>query len=172
MKRRDFACLVITTTTLSGCGLFGGDDPPPPPPPAPPPPPQPAAIKKQPTVVSLTLRAGKDVNLDSTGLPKPVEVTIYQLKGGDVFSKADFFGMDAALGSDLVMADRLMLSPGRTEVYQRKVDDDARYFGVAAAYHDIDNVEWRALYEVARDQTTFMNVILDEEGVTLKKPGL
>lgn len=166
MKRRDIGTMLLAGGILSACGLFGDD--PPPPPPAPPPSP----VKALPTVVSLTFRASENVNPDRYGLPKPVWVTIYRLKAGETFNLADYQGLPSAIDRDLVAADRIFVRPGGTEVYQRKFEDEARFFGLAADYYNIGRVEWRALHEVARDRTTLMNVVLDDQGITLVKPGL
>lgn len=141
--------------TLAACG---GDDPPPPPPP--------------PTIVSLTLKAAPDVNAEPGAPGRPVEVQIFQLSAVNDFLGTDYFalakGADAALGKALVAEERLVLAPGATEVWQRQIDDKARFVGIAAAYRDIGKAQWRAFAEVPRNQTTLLEAKLDAKGVGLR----
>ena len=118
------------------------------------------------------MRAGDKVNPDKDGKPKPVEVSVYQLASDEDFIEADFFSIEEAIGSDLLSVERFTVAPGNTDVYQREFNEDARFFGIIAAYHKIDDTIWRAVQEVPREQTTLFNVTLDEAGVTLGKPGL
>ncbi|BCX16630.1 MAG: hypothetical protein KatS3mg117_0312 [Geminicoccaceae bacterium] len=138
-----------------GLAACGGKPPPPPPP----------------TVVSLTLKAGPDVNPDAAGVAKPVRVRVLRLKTGRSLPEVDFFALDKdpekALGRDLDGADEIVLAPGGTQVWQAKLPDDVKVVGVVAAYQRLDGVAWRAWKEVPRNVTTLLEARLGAKGVEL-----
>ncbi|HMK85282.1 MAG TPA: type VI secretion system lipoprotein TssJ [Steroidobacteraceae bacterium] len=107
----------------------------------PPKPPQPVSVK-------LTIAAGADVNPDSQNRPSPVVIRVYQLKDDAAFKAADFFALydkeQATLGATLVSRQELELAPAEQRTADYSVSPDTRFIGVAAAYRDIRNAEWRA----------------------------
>lgn len=145
---------LLAVPALAACG--GGEPPPPPP---------------APTIVSLTLRAGPDVNPDAAGAAKPVRVRIFQLATGRSLPEADFFALDKdpqkALGRDLKGQEEIVLAPGGTQVWQAKLPDEVKVVGVVAAYQQVDKVQWRAWKEVPRNATTLLVAELGAKGVKL-----
>ena len=167
MIRMSIVLALCSCIALVGCGWFGGDDPPP----------QTVVAAQlpqepQPTIISLTFDAGPDLNLDHQGQAKPVAVTIYQLTDKEAFSTADFFDLAQALGGDAVEIDKMTLGPGRVDVYQRTINDRARFIAITAAYSRLDSVNWRAWHEIDRGKTTFLTAKLTAEGVKLKLTSL
>lgn len=110
-------------------------------PPPPKPPPQPVKVK-------LTLAASADVNPDAQNRPSPIVVRIYQLKDDAGFKDADYFALydkeAATLTAALVSRVEFELAPGEKHTADYSVSPDTRYIGVAAAYRDIRNAQWRA----------------------------
>jgi type VI secretion system protein VasD len=154
MTRKPLSLLLFALAlALSSCG---GKPPPPPPPP---------------TVVSLTLKAGPDVNPDPTGVAKPVRVRVLRLKTGRSLAEVDFFPLDKdpekALGRDLEGVEEIVLAPGGTQVWQAKLPEEVKVVGVVAAYQRLDGVAWRAWKEVPRNATTLLEAQLDGKGVKL-----
>ena len=158
-RRRATLLLAASTMALRGCG---SDDPPPPPPP--------------PTVASLTLRAAADVNQSAESGARPIFVRVFGLSSVTDFLESDFFTLDgdpgAALDDALVTEDSFTLSPGGTEVYQRELEEEARFVGVMASYRDLDATNWRAFHEIPRNQTTLLIVDLAAKGVTIRPADL
>jgi type VI secretion system protein VasD len=107
----------------------------------PPKPPQPVNMK-------LTLAASPDVNPDGQNRPSPVVVRIYQLKDDAAFKDADYFALydkeAATLAAALISRAEFELAPGEKRTSTYIVSPDTRYIGVAAAYRDIRNAQWRA----------------------------
>lgn len=153
MTRRALLPPLLLLVGLAGCG---GAPPPPPPPP---------------TVVSLALKAGPDVNPDSTGHAKPVRVRILQLATGRSLPEVDFFALDKdpekALGRDLKGIEEVVLAPGGTQLWQAKLPEEVKVVGVVAAYQRLEGVQWRAWKEVPRNATTLLEARFDAKGVKL-----
>lgn len=152
---------------LGGLALLaacGGDEPPPPPAPPPPPPP---------TIVSMTLKASADLNPDAGGVAKPLRVRILKLANGNTFAEADFFALNGnlekTLGGDLEGAEELILTPGSTQVWQAKLDDDIKVLGLIAAYHAIDQAQWRTWKEIPRNTTTLLAAEFGRTGIVLRE---
>ena len=147
------------------CGLFGGDEPPPPPPPPPPP-----------TIVSLTLKAASDVNAETDGTGRPVQVRVLTLASVGDFMEADFFALDGDLAGRSArpcwVRRSLTLGPTQVQVWQREFGEEARFVGVMGAYRDIGAASWRAFAEVPRHQTTLLDAKLGPDGIRLAPSGL
>ncbi len=102
--------------------------------------------------VTMTVRASSDVNKNLTGDPSPIVVTVYQLKDQLAFNMSNFFTLyqqsKTALSNDLLDSQQIMLRPGQQQSINMALSPDARYIGVVAAYSDIQNSQWRALWPV------------------------
>jgi type VI secretion system VasD/TssJ family lipoprotein len=150
---------------VAACGKKEPPPPPPPPPPLPPPP----------TVVSLTLKARSDVNLDPSGVAKPLQVHVLRLASPTELLTADPLELatdpQATLGKSLLGFDTLVLSPGSTEVYQRQLEEGVRFIAVTGSYRDAA-ANWRAAVEVPRNATTLLEAELDARGIAVRKAGL
>jgi|HubBroStandDraft_1064217.scaffolds.fasta_scaffold164280_2 type VI secretion system protein VasD len=104
--------------------------------------------KPQPVNLKLNLTASADVNPDAQNRPSPVVIRIYQLKDDAGFKGADFFVLydkeEATLAAALVSRVEFELAPGEKKIVDYSVSPDTRFIGVAAAYRDIRNAQWRA----------------------------
>jgi type VI secretion system protein VasD len=129
MRMMPIAFLWVAYGALVGCSS---------PPPKPP----------QPVNVKLTLAASPDVNPDGQNRPSPIVVRVYQLKDDTGFKDADYFALydkeAATLAATLVSRVEFELAPGEKRTVDYAVSPDTRYIGVAAAYRDIRNAQWRA----------------------------
>jgi type VI secretion system VasD/TssJ family lipoprotein len=121
----------------------------------------------------MTLKAAPDLNPDATGVAKPLRVRVLKLANGNAFAEASFFalneGLEKALGGSLTGVDELVLTPGGTQVWQTKIDDDTKVIGVMAAYHMIDQAQWRTWMEIPRNTTTLLTADFGRAGVTLRE---
>jgi type VI secretion system protein VasD len=97
----------------------------------------------------MTLIAQADVNPDANGRPSPIVVRVYQLQQDAKFANTDFFTLfdteQQVLGADLLARDEVTLVPGERKQLQFDVKGEAKFLGVAAAYRDIRNSQWRAV---------------------------
>lgn len=97
-------------------------------------------------------RVSKAVNPDSDGRPSPVVVRYYELASRSTFDVGEFDPLfetpETVLGPDLLVREELELQPGSELTITRRLNPNARYVGLVAAYRDIDVARWRALIEV------------------------
>lgn len=123
-----------------------------------------------PTVVRLQFQAQADLNPSASGQAAPVRVRLYELKSGAAFSRADYFSLveaaNAALGSDLVEQDELLIQPGEQLIVDRTLDEQSRLLGFVVAYRDLDDSVWRQLVNIPAHKTSVLNVSLGPRAVS------
>jgi len=104
----------------------------------------------KPQPIKLNIMVSADVNPDSQNRPAPIVVRVYQLKDDAAFKDADFFALydkeQATLAAALVSREEYELAPGEHRTVDFLLPHDTRYVGVAAAYRDIRNAQWRAQF--------------------------
>jgi type VI secretion system protein VasD len=90
------------------------------------------------------------VNPDDHGRAAPIVVRVYELKDAGAFKTADFFTLQSqdktVLGDDLVKRNEWLLRPGDHRTLVRPADPATTALGVIAAYRDLPNSVWRAVY--------------------------
>ena len=100
------------------------------------------------TKISAKILASFDINPDVNGRPSPMVIRIYELKTNNTFDSVDFFKFyddeEATLGEDLLSRQEFELSPGVGREIIFNPHSQTRYFGVIAAYRNIDQARWRA----------------------------
>ncbi|ABI89031.1 type VI secretion lipofamily protein [Burkholderia ambifaria AMMD] len=105
---------------------------------------------KEPIRLDMRVNARPDVNPDDRGWAAPIVVRIYELKNDGAFNAADFFTLQTrdktALADDVVKRDELQLRPGEHQTLVRRPDPVTTTIGVIAAYRDLPNAVWRAVY--------------------------
>jgi len=127
LKRFQIALLIMSLATLTACK--SGPKPP------------------KPKIVKLTVQASATANPDDKQRPSPIVVRIYQLKDDAAFKDADFFSLyekeQGVLAAALISRAEFEVAPGHQQAIDYQLSPDARFVGVAAAYHDIRNAGWR-----------------------------
>jgi type VI secretion system protein VasD len=102
----------------------------------------------KPVNVKLSIAVSADVNPDAQNRPSPIVIRVYQLKDDAAFKGADYFALydkeQATLAAALVSRVEFELAPGERHMADFSLSPDTRFIGVAAAYRDIRNAEWRA----------------------------
>ncbi|KWB82947.1 type VI secretion system lipoprotein TssJ [Burkholderia ubonensis] len=105
---------------------------------------------KEPIRLDLIVNALSGVNPDERGRAAPIVVRIYELKNDDAFKQADFLTLQNAgktvLAGDVIKCDRWQLRPGEHQTIIRPADLATTAIGVLAAYRDLPNSVWRAVY--------------------------
>jgi type VI secretion system protein VasD len=107
-----------------------------------------ASPPPKPVPVKLAIQAAADVNPDSGGRASPVVVRFFQLRTDAEFAGAKFFPLydneKAVLSAGLIARDEYTLAPGQRQQLEIPVSPDTRFFGVLAAYRDLD-AQWRVV---------------------------
>lgn len=112
---------------------------------------------KEPPRLELEVNARPGVNPDDQGRAEPIVVRVYALKNDSAFKQADFFTLQnrdkTVLADDLVKRDEFLLRPGEHRTIVRLADLSTTSIGVLAAFRDLPNSVWRAVYPMpaARD---------------------
>ncbi|MFM0507156.1 type VI secretion system lipoprotein TssJ [Paraburkholderia sp. RL17-373-BIF-A] len=107
-------------------------------------------MAKEPVKLELSVVASAGVNPDDQKRAAPIVVRIYELKTDGVFNSADFFSLQdkdkTALADDLVTRQQFQLRPGESKSIKTRADLATTSVGILAAYRDLPNSVWRAVY--------------------------
>lgn len=110
------------------------------------------AVPKEHTV-PLRLYAADNLNAGAGTRPLALVVRVYQLRGLQRFEQAPFDAFldedaeRAALGSDLVVANEVLLTPGQRHEFQERVAADASHLGVVALFRSPASSRWRFAFD-------------------------
>ena len=106
----------------------------------------------KPTAVSGNIEASAGLNPSVTQRPSPLLLRIYELKSAAAFNQADFMSLyqadQATLGAELITREEVMLQPGETRPFEKKLSVDTRFVGVVAAYRNLEQATWRSIAAV------------------------
>ncbi|AJY40134.1 type VI secretion system lipoprotein TssJ [Burkholderia humptydooensis] len=144
-----------------------------------------AARPKEPVRLDLAVNAALTVNPDDRSRPAPIVVSVYELKTDGAFNAADFFTLQdkdkTVLADDLLARERFQLRPGERRTIRRNADPAAGALGVVAAYRDLPNSVWRAVYPLpaARDAAWYrlsspklrLTIDLDTHAIRITETG-
>jgi type VI secretion system protein VasD len=124
-----------------------------------------------PALLRGSIKVDGRANPDASGRPSPVVVRVYELKAVAAFHNADFFALfekeGETLGGDLVGREEFQLDPGETRPYQRHLQPDTKFIGVAAAFRDLDRARWRQAVPVPAKRTIAIDLGLEPQAVTV-----
>lgn len=105
---------------------------------------------REPLGLDLTVNATATVNPDDQQRAAPIVVRLYELKTDSAFNTADFYTLQdkdkTVLSDDLVKRDQFQLRPGEHVTIRRVANPASTKLGVLAAYRDLPNAVWRAVY--------------------------
>ena len=103
-----------------------------------------------------------DLNPSSSQRPSPVLLRMYELKSATAFNQADFMSLyqadQATLGAELITREEVMLQPGETRPFAKKLSVDTRFIGVVAAYRNLEQATWRSITAVQPGRTQSITI--------------
>lgn len=106
----------------------------------------------KPTAVSGNIEASVGLNPSVTQRPSPLLLRIYELRSAAAFNQADFMSLyqsdQATLGAELITREEVMLQPGETRPFAKKLSGETRFVGVVAAYRNLEQATWRSIAAV------------------------
>jgi type VI secretion system protein VasD len=141
-----------------------------------------SAFAKAAPVAKAQITVAADVNPDSSGRASPIVVRVYQLKEEGQFASSDFFAIydneSATLGGGFIAREEYVLQPGESREIELKLEKEAKFLGVLAAYRDIRNAKWRAvsaapeknLIDLIRKDRVTLTVSRAEVAIQIGKP--
>ena len=139
---------VAAMLLLAGCGGAPAVEPPPPP-----------------VVVTVSLTAAADSNPDGEQRPSPLVVRLYELGDAEAFNSANFFDLwnrePATLAAALVKRHEFVIAPSGKASKVLTLDPRVQAIGVAAAYRDIRNAQWRVVAPLSQAATAPRQVELE-----------
>ena len=95
-----------------------------------------------PAVVTVSAQGAAGMNPGPGGEDRPVTLTLLQLSGAGAFDAADYYALqdpEAALGSDLIHADQLVLPPGQSATKLITLQPGVTMIGVVGGFRDPAN---------------------------------
>ena len=124
-----------------------------------------------PPLLKGSIKADSGANPDVRGRPSPVVVRIYELKAATAFNAADYFSLfdreQEALGAELVGREEYHVRPGETRPYQRQLQPDTKFIGVAAAFRDLENARWKQVAPVPAKGEPAVTIGVDGTAISL-----
>jgi type VI secretion system protein VasD len=125
-----------------------------------------------PTILRIALVADAGVNPDINGRPSPIVVKLYEMKSLAAFNSADFFSLfnkdQDTLGAELVAREDLQLRPAENRKIERQIQDETRYFGVVAAFRDLERARWRAAITVPEHKKTPVTIQIGARSISIQ----
>jgi len=99
-------------------------------------------------------------------------IRLYELKAAAAFEMADFVSLfekdQSVLAADLIARDELVLRPGESTSLRRPTSD-ARFFGVMAAFRDLERAHWRAVMPLTPGADNAFALSLDVSALKLQR---
>lgn len=129
------------------------------------------ACATAPPLLQGTIKAAASTNPDARGRPSPIVLRVYELRALGAFNNADFFSLfdkeTETLGAELVGREEYTVEPSETKPYQRQLQPDTKFIGVAAAFRDLENSRWRQTAAVPASREVTLTVGIDKQAVTM-----
>lgn len=126
----------------------------------------------KPALVKAQFDVQASVNPDSRGRPSPVVVRLYELKSLAAFNGADFFSVferdKETLGAELLAREEFLFRPGEKRQLERKLQPEATFVGVIAAFRDLEHAQWRGTMAVAPGQVVPMLIKLEGSKISIE----
>jgi len=130
-----------------------------------------ACGSSSPPLLQGTIKADQASNPNLKGEASPIMVRVYELRSPAAFSGADFFSLfdneSATLAGDLVGREEYGLRPAETQPYQRQLQPDTKFIGVAAAFRDLEHSRWRQVVPVPDERQSTIAIGIEARAVTL-----
>ncbi len=101
--------------------------------------------------IKINLIAEHSVNKNQDKKPSPLNVFVYAVKTEQQFLNTDYmtyFYKKANNTDNIKLIEEYVLKPGETKTIDYKIDPDYPYIGAVAAYRDISNAKWNAIFSL------------------------
>lgn len=133
-------------------------------------PPSTPLIGSKETTVEARITATPTLNADARSRPSPLVMRVYELSARNAFDTADFVSLyerdKEALAADLVSREEIVLQPGETRDWKKKLSPQTKFLGVVAAYREIERASWRAVLPIK--QVAVNRLAIQAEDLTIR----
>lgn len=126
------------------------------------------------TSVEGKITATPTLNADVRSRPSPVVMRVYELAARNAFDTADFVSLyerdKETLAADLVSREEIVLQPGETRDWKKKLAPTTRFIAVVAAYREIERANWRAVQPVKPAAVNKLSIRAEDLTIQLVAP--
>lgn len=125
---------------------------------------------KGPGAVTVSAKGAAGMNPGPDGSDRPLTLTIVQLKSSAAFDGADFFALQnpsAALGGDLLKADQIILTAGKSASKVIGVEAGAAFIGVIAGFRSPAGKTFRSKVAAPAKGNAGIAVTVGSGGISL-----
>ncbi len=128
--------------------------------------------------LKIDLASTATLNLNQEEEPLPVVINIYQLKDKKTFEKASFIELWKSdlivLKNSLLRKESLTLDPASEKKVIIEKNEDAKFVGIMAAFHQQTDDSWKVIKDVDRsflwmDLSTTIKAMLKEQQIEIKE---
>ncbi|MEJ8847796.1 type VI secretion system lipoprotein TssJ [Variovorax rhizosphaerae] len=99
--------------------------------------------------LQLLVQAQRSLNTDARNASASLALRVYVLRDASGFEKASFDSLydddEAALGSSVLVREKLYLRPGEARELALEIGSDARAVAVFGAFRELEQSQWRAV---------------------------
>ena len=128
--------------------------------------------------LKIDLASTATLNLNQEEEPLPVVINIYQLRDKKTFEKASFGELWKSdlivLKDSLLRKESLTLDPASEKKVIIEKNEDAKFVGIMAAFHQQTDGSWKVIKDVDRsflwmDLSTTIKAMLKEQQIEIKE---
>ncbi len=128
--------------------------------------------------VKIDLTSTATLNMNDYKEPLPVVISIYQLKDRKTFEEASFEELWKSdltvLSNSLLRKEALTLDPASEQKLVIEKNDNAKYLGIMAAFHQQPDDSWKIIKDIDRsflwmDLSTTVKALLKEHHIDIEE---
>lgn len=126
------------------------------------------------TSVEGKISAATTLNADVRSRPSPIVMRVYELAARNAFDTADFVSLyerdKETLAADLVSREEIVLQPGESRDWKKKLAPATKFVAVLAAYREIERANWRAVQPVKQAAVNKLSIRAEDLTIRLAPP--
>jgi type VI secretion system protein VasD len=126
------------------------------------------------TSVEGKITATPTLNADVRSRPSPIVMRVYELAARNAFDTADFVSLyerdKETLAADLVSREEIVLQPGETRDWKKKLAPATKFIAVVAAYREIERANWRTVQPVKQEAVNKLSIRAEDLTIRLVPP--
>lgn len=138
-KVTNILCALVISFLITGCSFFSTSKS------------TPSETKSE-SELKISLVASAEINKSKNQLPSPLNVFVYAVKSKQSFLSTDYLTYlykNKPNPENEMLIFEYIIRPGETKTIDYKINSDFPYIGVIAAYKDINNAKWSAVYPLS-----------------------